>query len=55
MKHAPLALALLGLTGCFAPTSGTQKLADSAYDMNNATAETRSKFMTKVQVTMERF
>ena len=37
MKHAPLALALLGLTGCFAPTSSTQKLADSAYDMNNAT------------------
>jgi hypothetical protein len=37
MKHAPLALALLGLAGCFAPTSSTQKLADSAYDMNNAT------------------
>ena len=37
MKPAPLALALLGLTGCFAPTSSTQKLADSAYDMNNAT------------------
>lgn len=37
MKHASLALALLGLAGCFAPTSGAQKLADSAYDMNNAT------------------
>lgn len=37
MKHAALALALLGLAGCIAPTSGTQKLADSAYDMNNAT------------------
>lgn len=37
MKHASLALALLGLAGCFAPTSPAQKLADSAYDMNNAT------------------
>lgn len=37
MKHAPLALAILGLAGCIAPTSGTQKLADTAYDMNNAT------------------
>ncbi len=37
MKHAPFALALLALAGCFAPTSSTQKLADSAYDMNNAT------------------
>jgi hypothetical protein len=37
MKHAPLALALLALAGCFPPTSSTQKLADSAYDMNNAT------------------
>jgi hypothetical protein len=37
MKHASLALALLGLAGCISPTSGTQKLADTAYDMNNAT------------------
>ena len=37
MKHASLALAILGLAGCIAPTSGTQKLADTAYDMNNAT------------------
>ena len=37
MKHPALALALLGLAGCIAPTSGTQKLADTAYDMNNAT------------------
>ena len=37
MKTAALALALLGLAGCIAPTSGTQKLADTAYDMNNAT------------------
>jgi hypothetical protein len=37
MKPSALALALLGLAGCIAPTSGTQKLADTAYDMNNAT------------------
>jgi len=37
MKNAAIALALLGLAGCIAPTSGTQKLADTAYDMNNAT------------------
>ena len=37
MKNAATALALLGLAGCIAPTSGTQKLADTAYDMNNAT------------------
>ena len=37
MKTVALALALLGLAGCIAPTSGTQKLADTAYDMNNAT------------------
>jgi hypothetical protein len=36
MKNAATALALLGLAGCIAPTSGTQKLADTAYDMNNA-------------------
>ena len=36
MKSLAFALALLGLTGCIAPTSGTQKLADTAYDMNNA-------------------
>ena len=37
MKPSAFALALLGLAGCIAPTSGTQKLADTAYDMNNAT------------------
>lgn len=38
MKHASLAaLAIFGLAGCIAPTSGPQKLADTAYDMNNAT------------------
>ena len=37
MKTVATALALLGLAGCIAPTSGTQKLADTAYDMNNAT------------------
>lgn len=37
MKNAATALALLGLAGCIAPTSATQKLADTAYDMNNAT------------------
>lgn len=38
MKHAALAaLAILGLAGCIAPTSGAQKLADTAYDLNNAT------------------
>ena len=37
MKNAATALALLGLAGCIAPTGGTQKLADTAYDMNNAT------------------
>jgi hypothetical protein len=37
MKHLAFALALSGLAGCISPTSSTQKLADSAYDMNNAT------------------
>jgi hypothetical protein len=37
MKPASFALVILGLAGCIAPTSGPQKLADTAYDMNNAT------------------
>jgi hypothetical protein len=37
MDRAPFSLVLLGLVGCFSPASPSQRLTESAYNMNTAT------------------